>query len=277
MAKRKRTVTEKKILKWIKEGRGQGRGAQYKPWLLIQDVPSTGLSTRVPGWKTSRIHHLLSNLELFYFYHLEWSDIVTDIREQFPLPLEETVLIAEQLGIKHPMISNTQDLVVMTTDFIVTVRKGNTEYDIARTCKYAKDLQSENVLKKLEIERIYWKTRNTNWGIVTERDIDMTLANNVGWIYEHKIVKDLPPDTIKRVQSILTQSITTSSSPLTTLSYQCDDRLGLKPGTSLMIVRHLLASKNWEVDMTQQIQPEERLIIKSIAATSPLRKAGGAR
>jgi hypothetical protein len=277
MAKRKRTPTEAKIHKWIKEGRGQGRGAQYKPWLRIQDVPSKGLSTRVPGWKTSRIHHFLSNLELSYFYHLEWSDVVTDIREQFPLPLEDTVLIAEELGIKHLMISNTQESVVMTTDFLVTVQRGNTEYDVARTCKYAQDLQSENVLKKLEIERVYWKTRNINWGIVTERDMNTVIASNVGWIYEHKIIKDLSADTINRVQSVLTQSITTSSSPLTNLSFQCDDRLGLDPGTSLMIVRHLLASKKWEVDMTHQIQPEERLVIKSIAAVPLLRQAGGAR
>ncbi len=41
MAKRKRTLTDKLIEKRIKEGRGQGIGADYKPWLTVQDVPST--------------------------------------------------------------------------------------------------------------------------------------------------------------------------------------------------------------------------------------------
>ncbi|MEY9977330.1 hypothetical protein ABH968_002276 [Lysinibacillus sp. RC79] len=44
MSKRKRTS---KIDKWIKEGRGTGSGADYQPWLKIQDVSSLGRSTRL--------------------------------------------------------------------------------------------------------------------------------------------------------------------------------------------------------------------------------------
>ncbi len=81
MAKRKRITNQTTIEKRINEGRGQGRGGDYQPWLLIQDVPSQGLATRIKGWKTKRVHHLLSNLELSYFYILEWSPVVFDIRE----------------------------------------------------------------------------------------------------------------------------------------------------------------------------------------------------
>jgi hypothetical protein len=45
MAKRKRKMDESVIERRIKEGRGQGRGKDYKPWLVVQDVPSTGLAT----------------------------------------------------------------------------------------------------------------------------------------------------------------------------------------------------------------------------------------
>ena len=38
---------ELKIQKWIKEGRGQGFGNNYKPWLTIRDVSSEGRSHRV--------------------------------------------------------------------------------------------------------------------------------------------------------------------------------------------------------------------------------------
>jgi ABC-type multidrug transport system fused ATPase/permease subunit len=66
-------------------------------------VASQGLASRIKGWKTGRVHHLLSELETSYFYLLEWSLSVLDIREQFPLlPLEETLAIADQCGIAHP-------------------------------------------------------------------------------------------------------------------------------------------------------------------------------
>ncbi len=64
-------------------------------------------------------------MERNYFYLTEFSDVILDIREQFPLlPQEETIVIAEELGIKHPADPKTGDPIVMTTDFLLTVDKG---------------------------------------------------------------------------------------------------------------------------------------------------------
>lgn len=102
MSKRKREITKRRTDKLIKEGRGKGIGSEYKPWIFIQDVPSLGRSTRLNGIKCDRKHELLSDMERDYFYIIEYSDDVIDIREQFPLlPLEETILIAKELGIEH--------------------------------------------------------------------------------------------------------------------------------------------------------------------------------
>lgn len=98
MSKRTRTS---KVEKWIKEGRDSGVGADYKPWLNIKDVSSLGRSTRLKGIKTGRQHEFLSDLERNYFYLTEFSDFIVDIREQYPLlQLEETLVIADELGIK---------------------------------------------------------------------------------------------------------------------------------------------------------------------------------
>lgn len=104
MAYRRWSVDEDKIARLYKEGRGQGRGADYRPWLAIYDVASRGRSHRVVGYKTGRIHHFLSDIEWRLFMHLDWCDGVTDIREQFPLERCETSRIAEGLGIRHPTI-----------------------------------------------------------------------------------------------------------------------------------------------------------------------------
>jgi hypothetical protein len=114
MSKRKRTS---KIEKWIKEGHGSGIGSEYKLWLKIQDVSSLGRSTRLKGIKTNRQHEFLSDLERNYFYITEFSDFISNIREHFPLlPLEETLVIAEELVIKHPTDSKTGEPIVMTTE-----------------------------------------------------------------------------------------------------------------------------------------------------------------
>lgn len=73
MVKRKRNITQNKIEKLIKEGRGQGIGQKYKPWIFIQDVPSKGRSSRIKGIKTKRQHEFFSDMERNYFYILEYS------------------------------------------------------------------------------------------------------------------------------------------------------------------------------------------------------------
>ncbi len=67
MSKRSNGLTEAKIKKWIKEGRGNGHGPKYKPWLTARDVASKGRSHRIFGHKSRRIHHLFSDLELAVF------------------------------------------------------------------------------------------------------------------------------------------------------------------------------------------------------------------
>jgi hypothetical protein len=110
MAKRPRRVTESTIDKRLKEGRGSGKGASYIPWLFIHDVPSKGLAWRRKGWTTGRTHHLLSSLEDNFFLIQDWNPSVSDIREQYPLlPIEETLVIAEECNIRHPAFATQPD------------------------------------------------------------------------------------------------------------------------------------------------------------------------
>lgn len=163
MAKRKRKLD---IAKMIKEGRGTGKDDKYKPWIKIQDVPSLGRSSRIKGIKTGRMHQFLSDMERNFFYILEYSDIVEDIREQYPLlPIEDSLLIADELGIEHPKNPETGEFIVMTTDFLVTVNCDNKIYDVARTIKSRDDHMDKRILEKFEIERVYWERKGINWGL----------------------------------------------------------------------------------------------------------------
>lgn len=86
---------EEKITRYIKEGRGQGELDKYIPWLKVQEFSSRGNVTRsAGGWKTKRHHEFFSNLERSYFFLLDWSEDVIDIREQFPLERKQTFQIA---------------------------------------------------------------------------------------------------------------------------------------------------------------------------------------
>ncbi len=265
MAKRKRETTQTVIDRRIQEGRGQGTGADYKPWLFVQDVPSRGLAHRIKGWKTSRVHHLFSNHERDYFYLLEWSVVVQDIREQFPLlPLEETMEIAKQCHIRHPTDPKTQYPVVMTTDFLVTVIREGQAIDQARAIKPVSQLSQMRVVEKLELERRYWQNRNVDWGIVTAREIPQVTTNNVRLLHSYR---DLEGRTFSRDDiSLITSGLTARMKaqpdlPLRQVTAECDQQLNLGPGTSLAVAYHLLAIRQWRVNMNIPIDPGTPLFL----------------
>lgn len=184
----RRFKTQADIDRYIEQGYGQGEGISYKPWLSVRDVPSTGRSRIVPGFKIDRSHHLLSDIEFYYFLSLEFSEQIIDIREQYPiLELEQTKKIAANLGIKYPNYPGTNVPYIFTTDFLVTYRQEDGSRCLAaRSVKKASDLMPseklEWILLKLEIERIYWKNKGVSWLLVTDKNISPMISNNLTWL-----------------------------------------------------------------------------------------------
>lgn len=268
MSKRTRTS---KVEKWIKEGRGSGIGADYKPWLNIQDVSSLGRSTRLKGIKTNRQHEFLSDLERNYFYLTEYSDFVVDIREQFPLlPLEETIVIADELGLKHPTDPKTNEPVVMTTDFLLTVEKGKGLVELARTIKMKDELLKQRVIEKFEIERVYWERRQIDWGIVTELEIPKEMARNISYIHDYydiqqyDVFQNMNQQHIEDLAMALLQSILSESKNIREVTNIFDKETHMPLGSGMTLFYHLLAQKIIRVDMLEPLNVEQIVVIQSI-------------
>ncbi len=263
MAKSRALIDRNAIDRFRKEGRGQGTLQDYKPWLTVRDVSSHGRSSRDKGWKTGRTHHFLSILELLYYLTLEWSLMVTDIREQFPLlPIDDTLAIADSLDIRHPTHPKTKEPIVMTTDFYISLQNESGTFEHARTIKYAKDLSNRRTLEKLEIERRYWEVRRIDWGIVTEHEIPDTLAKNVDFLHDAwHLPKRMPEKSIFPIAELLTRLVA-EHRPLNELTAMSDKQLGLKGGTSLKVAYYLLATRQWNIDMNVPIDPDQPLNVR---------------
>lgn len=151
---------------------GTGSGASYKPYVQVAEFGSSGTAGRVVDWKNGRVVHLLSQVEIYFWYMIRWNDEVLDIREQFPLDLKETEKIADEFGINHP--SNKGEHTVMTTDLFVTTTKGDVAFSIKRNKKF-----SERTLEKLFLEKQYWERRSIPWKLITVEDFNMTTARNI--------------------------------------------------------------------------------------------------
>lgn len=259
MAKRQRGMTKSKIEKWIKEGRGQGIGIDYKPWLLVQDVPSAGRSHRELGMKIPRQYTFLSDMENRYFQIIEYLENVIDIREQFPLlPIEETIFIADGVGIKHPTDPFTNENIVMTTDFLITINENGQNRLLARTVKSSLELNSERIIEKLEIERRFWEKQGVDWGIVTEYEINRIFADNIKAVRKYYnlticgLFEGISVHQIKKYLSLLSNKICGNSVIIRDICNEFDERNGFEAGTSLALFKHLVVTRQIDIDIKNQ-------------------------
>jgi len=220
-------------LRFLKNKRGMGELAEYKPWITIHDFPSNGKVVRILGQKTHRIHHLLSQLEKIYFLILDNDPCVEDIKEQFPLPLANTQLIAAKLGIKHPCINGFS--YVMTTDFMIK-QNGNWH---AIQIKTSEDAEKDRVKEKFAIEKAYYDSINVDWKVITEKDLPSLIAENYYWLTSGESLEYLVPNPGKRnrMKTAFLELYEDYTIPFHTILAVMDENCAVREGTTMQLFK----------------------------------------
>jgi hypothetical protein len=157
--------------------RGIGSGRNYEPFIKVHEISSTGESYRILGRHSSRPHHLLSRVELSAFLVFDRYSQTVDIKEQFPIPILDSLNICRNLGIRHPQIAN--NLKVVTTDLVVELVGGSY---LAIAVKPSDSLDDQRVVEKLQIEKVYWEHQGCQWKLFTEKEISPSTKENLEWI-----------------------------------------------------------------------------------------------
>jgi len=262
MAKRSNNWDSNKLDRWIKEGRGQGEGENYKPWLTIQDFPSMGRVTRVFGWTTNRIHHFFSDTQLKYFYLLDWEERVIDIREHYPLiDLEVVLKNTSDLKLDKFIDKKTKEPYILTTTFLITLLNPDGQKSFAaRSIKYASELSKKTTIEKLEIERRYWTAKGINWGIVTNKDINDTRAKNIEWIHSAMTSDDcngLSRDEFDDLLNGLLYRLIDNQQNIREIISRFEKDYSLDARAGLLLFKHLIAGKRIALDMDKPINLNE--------------------
>ena len=237
---------------------------QFEPGVKVWSFSSHGRSHRPFGWTTGRVHHLLSDLEYRVFLILDWARSVIDIREQFPLPIRSTLVIARRARLSHPWDQRRERYRPVTSDFVYTVKTDRRITQHVRALKYEASLAQSTQLRSLELERVYWNVRKTDWKIILENQIPLDYVANIEWIRPYRQSLSLYPLTgteIERIQRILVPALRRSRERCCDVTDWCDARMRLPEGTALAVVRYLIANRILWVDMYTRIIPTSPLIV----------------
>ncbi len=232
----------------IKDGRGRGIGVDYKPFIYTYEISSTGRSHRVFGYKSQRLHHLLSDLELAVFLLLDWMPGVNDIREQFPLRVDDTVRLAAESGITHRVYKKVPQ--ILSSDFVVDISDQH-QPQIAIQAKYAEHLDQPETVARLELERRYWECKEVPWYLITEKEISKVILQNIKWLYPAQY-ETLSNEDLHHYYSLFSFEFNKHPNKiLTAIAQSLDVAYDMETGNALYWLRQLLARRYFIFDINK--------------------------
>lgn len=163
------------------------------PYVTVRDVNQIGRRHQIYCPRQEREVHLLSDGELGAYKILLWQPNTVEVKEQYPLDIDETFQIAVSKGYIHPRDWKNNKAHVMTTDFVVTERERDGRHKtIAYTFKYWNQIYRKNengeieeinprTWQKFEIEALYWARRGIKYRIITERHTTKARVWNINY------------------------------------------------------------------------------------------------
>lgn len=247
--------TEAGIARRLAEGRGQGTGPNYKPYITRFDFSSRGQRRETYCHKCRRSVHLMSKLEYQHFLVANFDERVVDIREQYPLPRDETRGIARALEIVHPRSRRTKVDLVVTTDLLLTVKaEGGGTHQVAWSDKYENEVSRKRVSEKLLIEKAWHELHGEEWHLKTDKGLDRRLISNLNWVHyleRPNVEQSFEPELVERIRTELERRLQSSDQPLHEEASLCDAEIDECPrGASLFLARMFLARKIWRADLS---------------------------
>jgi hypothetical protein len=276
------------VLGWIarrrKAGWGEGERGTYKPWLTVRSFGSRGTAHRVLS-RHGRTYHFVSTREYNCFLLLEWSDLVVDVREQYPLhDMSETQEIAATLGFAYPTQRRRiggregRRAEPMTTDFLVSLADvPGVPPRVALSVKTADALEKQpheldrsdcdrfevdRLLEKAEMERRYWARRGVPFRMVSDHEMPAVLIHNLDLVLPARNLDGFPfqTDEVPGLLAYLYDQLAGAPTvPLAQVCAAADTHLRLSRGAALALVWHALGTKRWVVDMTERLDPDRPL------------------
>ena len=237
-------------------------GKDYVPYTKTNTFSSKGRATRIMGIKTGRIHHLQSDNQYRAFMYFEWSDQVVDIRESYPLlDIMEAIDTKDDLRFDKFKDKEKDKQFILATNFLLTLDKGNGDLEyVARTIKNTTELSRAITAEKLEIERRYWATKDVEWRVITEKELDKQYVKNIEFTRETLLQCQHKEEDLQDVGEAMTLVLMNSSDqPLKQVIKDFERIEKLDEGVGLFVFRYLIAKKKIHIDMFRKLDINKKV------------------
>lgn len=195
MAKRRKRVSRSLQEKWYQNHIDSIASERYEPFWRVEDVNSYGIKVKVRAFNDyQRVVHLLSINELFMYMLIAWDSEIIECYEQYALPLDDSLEIAKELKIKHPVYSDSRVPIIQTIDFLCIRTDGS---KIAFPVKQAGATEHHRTAEKLAIQEGYCSKKGISYQIVTSEELKTEHCQNLNRLYKHSELDSLLIEVFK--------------------------------------------------------------------------------
>lgn len=263
--------SEETIAQRLREGRGQGTGPGYKPWLTVHDFSSRGRCHRIWSEKFGRTFQLFSDVEKAVFLILERSRQVGTVEEQSPIDRDLSQKIAKQLGIRHPTYPRTNVPVVLTVDFLTGLNRLGGRTKVGVDAKTKEQAEDPRVIEKLELSRACLAHCGYDHLVIFDSQLSKERIHNLEWIRSaRKHEKEIVPhpnyvtESTERFRAHLS-TLRFGDKPLRVACDEFDVMTGYAAGTALRAARLLIDAHLLQVELDRERLQELPLHAFSLA------------
>lgn len=225
-------------------------GADFSPFVRAETFASRGMARRVYLHKSGRVHHLLSEGEYRAFLKFAFDEDVIDIREQYPLPVTATIQAANELGIVHPCTTKGRVALVMTIDFMLTMKGGaNVAYDY----KPSDALRNPRTLAKYEIVRKACQGLEIEHRLITEESLPIEECRNLERLLDGQPLPGEQQYQMPWDDEVLARlsKVSKSDQILWEVCQEIDSSLGIEAGAAIKSLHRLAYQRRVSLALTR--------------------------
>ncbi len=190
MGKKLKGCTLKRQERWFKAHRDSLEpGKTYEPFWRTDDLSSFGIKSKIPHVRDpKRLVHVLSMNELWMYLHLVNNPLVIEVYEQYAIPLETSLMLAEKLEVKHPVYQDTRVPAIQTIDFMVKMLNPETgeEYWKAFPVKQPEDADKLRTAEKLSLQEGFCVLEEIEYELITSDCLRTVHSQNLDTLYRHR-------------------------------------------------------------------------------------------
>lgn len=165
----------------MEEGRCQGFGTDYVPFIKVGESKSRGTCSAIFDPFEGRLIHCLSQAEANIYYMIRNRNNVKHIREQYLLDSDRMNAIVKEVGLRRAPYWTTDFLVTYTDDSetAFSVKASADAFDEHNRIYRGKESKYHHLVARQYAEHLYWKSQGVEFQLVTNEDVNLNVVANM--------------------------------------------------------------------------------------------------